>query len=649
MLSGGASNSDFLGTPVDKVHRWENGVVQTFRGTSAGAGAILMADGSPTAFAIPNGFFWDAYRREPAFQATSPRSNGPQWIGYPISDIHLPSAAEINAPIWFQGQAGPTNIGGGLVIQTQAGYMTFRAGDADFWVTRTDPTNPGPLIARATTRTSVSLSWSNAVAEDEYQIWQWKNVEWVKIATTKRDVTNFTVNNLSPGTTYQFFVSANNTVGFSFTVIQSFTTLLGPDLDDQIREARSIGSMTMTPNSISDSINVGIDVDMFKFTVKAGQRIIFDVDGSTGGLNSYIRLFKSDGTQLASNDNGSNPMESASAEAYLDYTFNFAGTYFIGISGSGNSSYNPISGDGDGNGSTGSYLLTISPGFAGAALRGTDSSSVDILRFGDNPLAIDPTRTTWVVIHGWNSSRGSSTNNNSIRVLAAEIQRKQSRDQVLTLDWHDAAFSPVSRPDLAERWIESVADWAARTLVAYGFVGTQLNIVGHSFGSYVADELAERVPGGVNTIVALDPALNIFGGYDSESSVNFAAHSAFSWAFHASPLGNPTTPQTADETIRVLNSDHSKVVTLFANMIKTNNRVSDRFLLTRLLNGGAGLWVQNEFNISGDRSHGELVDAVLTAAPGGTTPKSLRYIMLGTNPPLDSTQPTDGPVRPTVV
>jgi len=133
--------------------------------------------------------------------------------------------------------------------------------------------------------------------------------------------------------------------------------LLTIDLNDQISEAINLGT---APGQTDASINPADDVDMYRFTVQAGQRVGFDIDRPTGGrLDSYIRLFNGQGTQLSFNDDGAAPGESASLESYLEYTFATGGTYYLGVSGFGNSNYNPITGNGDSNGSTGDYSLIL--------------------------------------------------------------------------------------------------------------------------------------------------------------------------------------------------------------------------------------------------------------------------------------------------
>ena len=91
--------------------------------------------------------------------------------------------------------------------------------------------------------------------------------------------------------------------------------------------------------------------------------------------------------------------------------------------------------------------------------------------------------------------------------------------QVLTLDWREAASSVASIFDgSAENWIPSIAEWAKTALQTMGFTNLSLNLLGHSYGAVISGELAERI-GGVNTIIALDPANNhpLGDEYDTES------------------------------------------------------------------------------------------------------------------------------------
>jgi uncharacterized delta-60 repeat protein len=125
-----------------------------------------------------------------------------------------------------------------------------------------------------------------------------------------------------------------------------------PDGDDQIAEAprMSVGQ------TVSRSIGFRQDVDMVKFTVRAGQRIAFDVDGGADSpLDSFLRVFDAAGRQLASNDNRAAPGESSTTttDSYLEFTFPSAGTFYAAVSAKRNSRYNPVTGEGDVDGGRG--------------------------------------------------------------------------------------------------------------------------------------------------------------------------------------------------------------------------------------------------------------------------------------------------------
>lgn len=128
------------------------------------------------------------------------------------------------------------------------------------------------------------------------------------------------------------------------------------DTDDQTREARAIAIGA----TVSDSVGTSTDVDLYKFTAAAGQRLAFDVDRASGSsLNSFIRVFNSAGSRITSNDNRAAPGEILGTDSYLEYTFTTAGTYYVGVSGSPNASYNANTGANDVAGSTGGYRLFL--------------------------------------------------------------------------------------------------------------------------------------------------------------------------------------------------------------------------------------------------------------------------------------------------
>jgi subtilisin family serine protease len=115
------------------------------------------------------------------------------------------------------------------------------------------------------------------------------------------------------------------------------------------------------------------DVDLFKVTLAAGQTITIDIDAKTlsGGssLDSYVRLFNASGKQIAANDD-----DRSTYDSLLSVRVATGGTYYVGISGYGNSGYNPTRGGSGRAGSTGVYqvrfALTATTARAGARITG---------------------------------------------------------------------------------------------------------------------------------------------------------------------------------------------------------------------------------------------------------------------------------------
>ncbi|MES2791169.1 MAG: CARDB domain-containing protein [Planctomycetota bacterium] len=257
------------------------------------------------------------------------------------------------------------------------------------------------------------------------------------------------------------------------------------------------------------------------------------------------------------------------------------------------------------------------------------AKSVEIHAVGDGASAIDPDLTTWVVIHGRNQS-STSTN---IAVLAQQIDGYQTGDQVLVLDWSQAAASGTLGGQ-GENYIQPVAQWAFRALHDYGFSGTSLNLVGYSWGAEVAAEMAENF-GQVNSIMAIDPARDYPGGtYNPESpgEVDYQAHAAHSWAFYAStslPFGSPIPASSAEYSFVLTGSDHFGVVSVVTSILSlpAGNAVAAELPLAALLTGmPIPSWQLDSYSSAGVLNGGTgPFDAVLTATPDGNSIATLRY------------------------
>ncbi len=142
--------------------------------------------------------------------------------------------------------------------------------------------------------------------------------------------------------------------------------LLADDPDDQLLEATAFGQVSTTARSFDAAITPDTDVDMYSFSVAPGQVVDFDIDttqNGPGGLGSVLRIFDGQGQQLAFNNDANAPGENTIGyDAYLRYTFNANGQFYVGVSNANNQFYNPVTGNGDvagGNNATGSYKLTV--------------------------------------------------------------------------------------------------------------------------------------------------------------------------------------------------------------------------------------------------------------------------------------------------
>jgi pimeloyl-ACP methyl ester carboxylesterase len=206
-------------------------------------------------------------------------------------------------------------------------------------------------------------------------------------------------------------------------------------------------------------------------------------------------------------------------------------------------------------------------------------------------------RATWIVIHGMN---GNPWGNNAN--LASAIDNYQTGDQVFTLDWSEAAKSSgmifidegiIPDPYLGGNWIPGVARFAVNTLTnKWGISSSNINLVGHSLGAYVAYEISKQI-GGVGKLVALDPAITTNGGYTDEPNVNFSKYSQWSWGFYSSKLGHEDRSKTAHESFQLefpwtgLSEGHGAGVKLWTNMLgNQNGSVSQYFGLDDMHSSG---------------------------------------------------------------
>jgi len=166
---------------------------------------------------------------------------------------------------------------------------------------------------------------------------------------------------------------------------------------------------------------------------------------------------------------------------------------------------------------------------------------------------LDPSKPVWVVVHGRVNTEESS------QIAELTMNLKNLGVQVVTLDWGQGAKDNLLPFTLeGSKWIEKVGAWGANQLLANGFTGENINGIGHSWGSYVSYEIGAHIPGGIKTLVALDPASDNHGigggqykGF-SDPDFKFSSVAANSYGFHSSFYGSGAKAKTAEYSFDII-------------------------------------------------------------------------------------------------
>jgi subtilisin family serine protease len=147
-------------------------------------------------------------------------------------------------------------------------------------------------------------------------------------------------------------------------------TVLTPDSHDTIANAKifTLDELFALGGRVSGIIGDGSfgsrDIDFYGAQLEAGKTYTIDINARSlatpSSLDSVLRIFDANGRQLARNDDFNR-----SHDSFLRFTPKTTGTYYVGVSGYRNSSYNAMSGAGRRVGSTGSYEIQF--GIAPAA------------------------------------------------------------------------------------------------------------------------------------------------------------------------------------------------------------------------------------------------------------------------------------------
>jgi len=269
---------------------------------------------------------------------------------------------------------------------------------------------PTGIDATAKNSTTVTVKW-NAVANASSYVIQYatdsgftQNVRTQNVSggtASSADVTGLTAN-----TTYYFRVMAVGTGSYTSSTYSGWFSVKTPvppaEPGDTIATAFTVAFAGSPPTFSSGVQQIGDgsygtrDVDMFQFTVTAGQvgkAFTFRTAQPSGysSVDTYIRLFNASGTQLAYDDDGGDGLYS-----YLSWTPTAEGTYYLGVSSYGNRTYTPTSAGSGPGGTTGYYTLTIMAPIGSAQL--------------DRPTGITATaKSSSTVTVKWNAVANASS------------------------------------------------------------------------------------------------------------------------------------------------------------------------------------------------------------------------------------------------
>jgi subtilisin family serine protease len=139
-------------------------------------------------------------------------------------------------------------------------------------------------------------------------------------------------------------------------------TVVTPDAADTIANARvfTLDELFAIGGRVSGIIGDGSfgsrDIDFYGAQLEAGKTYTIDINARSlatpSTLDSVLRIFDANGRQMARNDDFNR-----SHDSFLRFTPKTTGTYYVGVSGYRNSSYNAASGVGRRVGSTGTYEI----------------------------------------------------------------------------------------------------------------------------------------------------------------------------------------------------------------------------------------------------------------------------------------------------
>ncbi len=159
------------------------------------------------------------------------------------------------------------------------------------------------------------------------------------------------------------FLNGNSTAGtaevFDFRVVAPTGDNEPNDSTDTATRVvfDASGSASFAGATVGNGVFGNRDVDLYRIDLARGGLITAEItarrlaSGST--LDSVLRLFNASGVQIAIND------QFFQEDSFIDFFVSTGGTYYVGVSGFGNSNYNPLVANSGTTQSTGTYNIRI--------------------------------------------------------------------------------------------------------------------------------------------------------------------------------------------------------------------------------------------------------------------------------------------------
>ena len=381
---------------VDAVDAASDGVagadsyVEVFSESAAGAVTVLASDGVASAGASNGDVTFAVTLGQTYYVAVTVDANAAFNPTDPYDRVTGSTATPTSYDLILTFNNGNTN--GTALLATAATIGTAEAGDigstvAGFgadggfkyvnWYSYTNTTDADGLLDLTATAASAGFSpnvqlWTLTTdADGNTGITEVASVtgsgqalvddvpagETVYVSVTGQGNSNFNWYSLGSGSGGQ---TGTYTLGSALLGTSSLTAVA---LNDNSVDGGTPGTLTTTAAVSGDigmdgGLVVGdTDVDLYAFTpTVTGAYDIRTNTSEEGSADTYLRLFDANGDQLAANDNADSTTEASYIRADLT-----AGTpYYIGVSGTGNEGYDPITGTGTTDSTTsGVYTLSV--------------------------------------------------------------------------------------------------------------------------------------------------------------------------------------------------------------------------------------------------------------------------------------------------